>query len=299
MSACPDFAPLPPSTALDTGWLARLQLQAHRDGERTVTRSRHQGPLRVLRHLYPEGPRIAHEVLVHPPSGLVGGDRLHLDLELEAGSHVLVSTPGSTRFYRSEGARATQSVQARLAAGARLEWLPLETIAHPGCQARNEVRIELAPGAELFWSDVLCLGLPASGQAFDHGCFEQALDVTGHWRERARIEGRDRLLLDGGPGLAGRRCLGTLLMVRATPWQRTELTDWCEASQALIETHEAHLPPALGLRAGVTAPGPQVLLMRVLAQQAEPVQRLLRATWALWRERAWGLAPQPPRTWAF
>lgn len=295
-SACPE---LPHPDAPPPGWLARLQVHAQREGARTVTRSRHQGPLRVLRHLYPEGPAIAHEVLVHPPSGLVGGDRLEIDLQLDAGSHVLLSTPGSTRFYRSVGPWASQTVTARLGEGARLEWLPLETIAHPGCRARNEVRLDLAPGAELFWSEVLCLGLPASGQDFDHGCLEQSLDVSGHWRERARLDGSDRLLLDSGPGLAGRRCLGTLLMVRAAPWQRAELGEWCEASHALIEAHEARHPAALGLRAGVTAPGPQVLLMRAMAQQAEPVQALLRATWAMWRERGWGLAPLPPRTWAF
>ncbi|MDL5030300.1 urease accessory protein UreD [Pelomonas sp. APW6] len=300
-SACPDpdVSVAPGGPAPGAGWLARLQLQAQREGERTVTRSRHHGPLRVLRHLYPEGPRIAHEVLVHPPSGLVGGDRLEIGLDLDAGSHVLMSTPGSTRFYRSNGPWAAQRVEARLGEGARLEWLPLETIAHPGCRARNEVRVEMAPGAELFWSEVLCLGLPASRLAFDHGCFEQSLDIVGQWRERALLDGTDALLLDSGPGLAGRRCLGTLLMVRAEPWQRTDLTDWCEASHALIETHEARVSPALGLRAGVTAPGPQVLLLRVLAQQAEPVQALLRATWALWRARAWGLTPLPPRTWSF
>ncbi|MEO7850759.1 MAG: urease accessory protein UreD, partial [Rubrivivax sp.] len=149
------------------GWHARLQLHYRRDGERCVARARHEGPLRILRSLYPEGPCICHHVLVHPPGGIVGGDVLTLQATLEADTHALITTPGATRFYRSDGETAEQHVQAHVEAGARLEWLPLETIAYSGCQAANRMRFELAPGAEMIGWDVLALGLPASGQGFD------------------------------------------------------------------------------------------------------------------------------------
>ena len=50
-------------------WHAHLQLHYHHDGTRTVAHDRHEGPLRVLQRLYPEGPAICHHVLVHPPAG--------------------------------------------------------------------------------------------------------------------------------------------------------------------------------------------------------------------------------------
>ncbi len=150
----------------DSGWQARLELHYTLRKGRSVAQDRHVGPLRVLKPLHPEGPAICHHVLVHPPGGLVGGDRLHLQVQVDEGAHALLTTPGATRYYRSKGVLASQQVDLRLAAGARLEWLPLETIAHPGCLGLNRVRATLAAGAEMIGWDLLALGLPASAQPF-------------------------------------------------------------------------------------------------------------------------------------
>src|SRR3954463_7875278 len=109
-------------------WHARLHLDYQQESARPVPRFRHAGPLRILQSLYPEGDAICHNVLVHPPGGLVGGDTLTIDIHGAAGSHGLVTTPGATRFYRSEGEVALQDTRIRLDAGARLEWLPLEAL---------------------------------------------------------------------------------------------------------------------------------------------------------------------------
>ena len=102
------------------GWHGHLQLDYSRRGERTIALDRHHGPLRVLQRLYPEGDAVCHQVLVHPPGGIVGGDVLGLDATLAPGSHALITTPGATKFYRSAGPLAQQRVHADLAPGARL-----------------------------------------------------------------------------------------------------------------------------------------------------------------------------------
>jgi len=107
------------------GWHARLSLDLRLEAGRCVARFEHDGPLRILQTLYPEGDAIAHNVLVHPPSGLVGGDTLELSLRAGAGAHGLVTTPGASRFYRSAGEAAIQRTRISLGEGARFEWLPL------------------------------------------------------------------------------------------------------------------------------------------------------------------------------
>src|SRR5437868_2394984 len=68
-------------------WHARLQLTYTRRSARTVAIHSHEGPLRILQTLYPEGDGIAHNVLVHPPSGIVGGDTLDIALHAQEGTH--------------------------------------------------------------------------------------------------------------------------------------------------------------------------------------------------------------------
>jgi urease accessory protein len=273
-------------------WHASLSLQYALEQGRTVARHQHEGPLRILKSLYPEGDAICHNVLVHPPSGLVGGDTLDMQIEAGEGTHALVTTPGATRFYRSEGAEAAQTLHARLAPGARLEWLPLEALAYPGCHALNRAVFELAPEAELLAWDITALGLPQAGRPFEHGRFAQHLEIPGVWLERGVIAADDGLLLNGALGLAGQRCLATLVFAAGAPLARERRERALDAVRSLIEGH------ALRGTAGATAAHEGVLVLRCLAPLVEPAADLLRACWAAWRRELWGLTAVPPRTWS-
>jgi urease accessory protein len=273
------------------GWHGRLELRYRRDGERTVVHDRHHGPLRVLASLYPEAPGICHNVLVHPPGGIVGGDVLEIEAGLAEGAHALISTPGATRFYRSAGEPALQSARARLAPHARLEWLPLETICHREALAHNRLRFELAPGAEMIGWDVLALGLPASGEAFDRGRYVQEIELPGVWLERGTIAGADRLLLDSPLGLAGHRVMATLWFATGTPIARERREVLLDAARATAASNP------LAATCGITSPHEQVVVLRALAARVEPVMQLLTAVWAAWRGLAWALPACAPRIW--
>ena len=99
-------------------WLAHLRLTYRHDEGRTLLTFEHDGPLRVLKNLYPEGPAICHNVLVHPPGGLVEGDTLDIAVHVQAGAHALISSPGATRFYRSAGAPAALQTPIQVDGGA-------------------------------------------------------------------------------------------------------------------------------------------------------------------------------------
>ena len=273
-------------------WHAHLRLDYQLQAGRCVARFEHDGPLRILQSLYPEGDAIAHNVVVHPPGGLVGGDTLEVAVHARGGSHGLVTTPGATRFYRSDGEEALQRTRIVVDDGARIEWLPLEAICHSGCIAANHVSLHLAPGGEVMGWDVTALGLPASGQPFVQGSLLQHIELEGAWLERGRIAANDTALMDGPLGLASNRCTATLFFAAGADISRARRDGILDAARAVIDTHELRDTSA------ATAPGPRVIVVRVLAPLVEPAMQLLKLVRDAWRPQAWNLPATRPRTWA-
>jgi urease accessory protein len=285
LTAAPDAGTSPPP-----GWEAALELGFERREARTVlARRSHRGPLLVQRPFYPEGPGVCHVVVLHPPGGVVGGDRLRVEASVGPGAHALLTTPAATKLYRSAGPQAELHTTLRVAEGATLEWLPQETIAFAGARARQHTRVELAAGARLLGWEVLCLGRPAAGEAFARGEVRHALEV---WRagrpllsEHGRYGGGGALL--AAPwGLGGWPVLATLLAVRpggglAGLWQ----------GAAPREQAAGALGPA-----GVTELN-GVLVGRCLAPHADAARRWLLAAWQALRPALTGAAPCPPRIW--
>ncbi|RZI96853.1 MAG: urease accessory protein UreD [Variovorax sp.] len=273
-------------------WHARLQLDYTNESDRSVARFRHDGPLRILQSLYPEGDAVCHNVLVHPPGGLVGGDTLDIGISVGAGSHGLVTTPGASRFYRSEGELALQRTRIALAPEARFEWLPLEAICYSGCRAENRISIDAKPGAELIGWDLTALGLPNANQPFERGTLLQHIEVPGAWLERGRIDAADERLLQSPIGLAGQRCMATLFFVAGTPIAKARRDALLDIARGFADAH------ALKESAGATSPQPQVIVLRVLAPVVEPAMQLLRQVWMAWRAELWALRAAPPRIWS-
>jgi urease accessory protein len=273
-------------------WRADLKLDYTLESQRTVVRYLHQGPLRILQSLYPEGDQICHNVLVHPPGGLVGGDTLDIQVTVAEGAHGLVSTPGATRFYKSGGHPALQQVVAHLADNAKLEWLPLEAIAYNDCEATNRAIFNLAPSAELITWDVTALGLPSSDMAFTQGHFQQHLEIPGVWLERGNIRGEDTRWLNSPLGLAGSKCLASLVFASGSAIDSDRTTQALVAAREVIESHP------LRLQAGITCAHPQVIVLRVMSPLVEPTMDLLKKVWAVWRHTLWALPSTPPRIWS-
>lgn len=273
------------------GWHARLALDYAQEGGRTVARFAHEGPLRILQSLYPEGDATCHNVLVHPPGGLVGGDTLDLKVTAAAGAHGLITTPGAARFYRSEGPAAVQRTQIEAAEGARLEWVPMETLYYPACVAENHLTMALAPGAELLGWDVAALGLPHAGKPFLQGKVLQHFALGDAWLERGRIDAADIRLMDGPLGLAGHRCVATLFFCTGSDLSRQRREAVLDAARAVLDAHPQ-------LAAGATSPHPRVVVVRVLAGLVEPAMDLLKATRLAWRTTLWNLSAAQPRGWS-
>ena len=275
---------LPLSTALFTpSWHAELELAYARFGDCTrPVKRRHLGPLRVQKHLYAEGPEVCQHIIVHPPGGIAGGDRLNISARVEQDAWAQITSPGAAKWYRAAGP-AYQQLELQVAAGATLEWLPQETIVYSAAQAELTTSIELEGDARLFYWDVVALGRPASGERFDLGHFQAHLDIRRDgrllWHERQRITGGDGLL-DSPIGLDGHPVFATLLVTGEID---AELLERCRSLGHAVRGDLTQLP---GL-----------LVARCLASEALLASAWLIDLWRLLRPALLGREAQPPRIW--
>ena len=275
---------LPATHALFTpSWHAELELGYARFGDctRPVTR-RHLGPLRVQKHLYAEGPQVCQHIIVHPPGGIAGGDRLAISARVEADAWAQLTSPGAAKWYRATGP-AYQTLDLKVAAGATLEWLPQETIVFSAAQAELRTTIDLEGDARLFYWDMVALGRPASGERFDRGHFQSQLDIRRDgqllWHERQRIQGGDGLL-DSPIGLDGQPVFATLLVSGEID---SELLERCRSVPTRVR---GDLTQLHGL-----------LVARCLAGEALHARAWLIELWRLLRPALLGREAVPPRIW--
>lgn len=274
--------------AARSGWQARLALGFERRAETTLLVQReHYGPLRVQKALYPEGPAVCHAIVLHPPGGIVGGDRLDISLAAGGGAHALLTTPGAGKWYRSGGRPAQHVLNVRIGRAAVIEWLPQETIVFDGADAQMHTHVQLAAGGMFCGWEILCLGRTAAGEGFSHGQLDLATRIESEgrplWVERGRLSGGSAWL-DAAAGLAGRPVSATLLLA-GTGVQR----EWLDACLAV--------PTAAGLLTGVTAL-PEVLVARCLAPCTEAARAWLSEVWKRLRPAALGKAAVVPRIWS-
>jgi len=267
-----------------SSWKASLALEfSFADQKTRLTGKVHDGPLVVQKPLYPEGDRVCHAIIVHPPGGIAGGDELNLNVNAKQHSSALLTTPGAAKWYRSAGAWARQS----LSFGVRglLEWLPQETIVFDGALAQAACDVDLAADAGLIGWDIVCLGRTGSGERFRRGSYRFSTQLRREgrllWLERGRIDGGGKLL-DSPAGLGGHPVFGTLFASFPLV-EKTILEDMRKQN------------PVEGKGAVTLLPG--VLLARYLGDSTEAARRYFISLWRILRPRLAGLDAVEPRIW--
>lgn len=281
---------LPTQPSRPAHLLATLALGFGRDGQTTrLTRREHFGPLRVQKALYPEGPDIAHAIIVHPPGGVVGGDELRIDVAVADGAAALVSTPGAAKWYRANGQVSRQRLSMDVGPDSALEWLPQETIFFNEADVQLETTVNLRGNARFIGCDILCFGRTASGEQFNAGRVRQQLRVLRDgqplWLEQGRLLGgsaqmRSPLGLDGHTVCASLVAIGLPM------------------SGALMQSLRERCSTAAG---GVGKFGAtqmkSALLVRYLGDSSEVARHVMLAAWQLLRPALLGRAPAELRIW--
>jgi urease accessory protein len=277
------------SESMRSGWQGRLDLSFERRDSRTLlARRRHIGTLLVQKALYPEGPGTCHVAILHPPGGIAAGDDLRIQASLGGGARAVLTTPGATKWYRSEGRQARQRCRFCAAEDSVLEWLPRENILFDGSNLSMTLEVELSANAKYFGWDILSFGRRASGERWRHGSLQMYSRIrrAGRtlWLERADIQAGSGFA-QSPVGLAGSSVCGTFVVAG------------CDAESALLARCRQARPPSGSARVGITRV-PGMLIARYLGDSVEEGFGWFTRLWTVLRPELSGLSACLPRVWA-
>lgn len=276
-------------------WLARFSAEfSAQHGDTRLGKTQHFGPLRVQRPFFPEGPECLHFYLLHPPGGLVGGDQLSIDLTLQDGAHVLMTTPSAGKIYNNiSGIPQGQHVSISVAEGSILEYLPQENIVFDGADGQLTTTIDVAGDGLFVGWEITCLGRFESEQFFEQGQLMQSLmlrrDGLPLFSDRLQLSAPSALQASH-VGFQNFHVFGTFLI------NRTVMTDTNELGEKIVAWQEDVNSSHQQLTVAVTQK-PDVFIARILGNKAEQVRNCFEQLWAQLRSDVIGKQPCAPRIW--
>ncbi|MAM85841.1 MAG: urease accessory protein [unclassified Hahellaceae] len=309
--------PVPAEPELvERSWLAELHMRYRpdRSGRKTVADLLSVcGPLKVQRGFYPEmpakadrlPPAVCHSYILHPPGGIVSGDRLAINITVAHDARALITTTSATRIYRVDERQVPQRQKLKLevASGATLEWLPLENIFFAGSRADFDTEIILHEGSALFYREISCLGRPASGIPFDesaHSFLRQRLRLmtaegSPIHEERIAIHSDN---MRNRAQMGEFSVTGSLLVHGFQSAQLDSFTGAVHASllDELREAIDAAFPDSSACLALTSKPG--LLICRYLGHESGEATALFDLMWHQLRPHLLDCLAVPPRIWA-
>ncbi|QOI10946.1 urease accessory protein UreD [Blochmannia endosymbiont of Colobopsis nipponica] len=262
-------------------WLGTLELGFGFSNGRTVlVKYKHCGPFLIQRPFYPEGDSLPHVYLLHPPGGLVGGDRLVLDVNLFSSTRVLLTMPSANKFYRSAKSHVVINQRFIIGSNSTLEWLPSCSIFFPKSKVIINTIFFLAYSSRLIGFDSLCFGFPALQEVFE-GCTlinNLCINLPNHVGLRDKLKINQYSLKK----LGGHQISSTFFAIPVNQFMLDEVRSYLQSSN--ISFFGATLLDDL-------------LVVRLLDNDNRVVNRILRCMWGIIRPSIIGCKAVPPRIW--
>lgn len=153
-----------------------------RDGTTRLERLYQEGAAKIRLPARGDGPLEA--ILINTAGGLTGGDRLAWDIEAGEDTAVTVTTQACEKVYRTTAGHAEVTCKVVGRSGARVAWLPQETIVYDRSAFRRTLDVTLAEDAEALLVEATIFGRRAMGETVR----------TAIFRDRWRVRCGDRLV---------------------------------------------------------------------------------------------------------
>lgn len=269
-------------SALDlAGKHGRLKLIFRVSGEKTVLRDgAWAAPLKIAKPFYLERSGEAFIYLLNPTGGMVRGDSHILEVSLEAGAEVFLTTQAATKIYKTPGGGVEQKCTFQVGEEALLEYFPDPVIPFAGSRFNGETEVLLSAGATVFLGEILAPGRTQRGEIFQ---FDR-------YYSRTRVYNREGVsvlwdVIDLEPGQWNYKARG--LYENHTHLAHLFIFSGGIKPELADELHEfiTHFPNVLGSSSLTCCGG---IMVRLLGKRSSELEIILRGCWDLARQRLLG-----------
>ena len=211
-------------------------------------------------------------MLLNTAGGITGGDVMQCDLHAGRNSTLTATTQACERIYKAQpGQTGVIRNMLRVDPGARLNWLPQETILFDHCNLDRALSIDLAEGASLLMVEPMVFGRMTMQERLTHAKLRDRIDIrrSGQplYLDRVCLEGDVSAHLDQAFIANGAHAMANVVFVHPS-------------AEAKLDPLRALLPDA----AGASLLGDDILVARILASDSFklregllPVLRLLNS----------------------
>jgi urease accessory protein len=180
----------------------------------------------ALKLLFPRRADDVHAILINTAGGITGGDRFDISGKAGADTRLTISTQAAERVYRAQPHQTGRvHTNLRVQSGARLNWVPQETILFDGCALHRSLSVDLDEGAEFLMVEPVIFGRRAMGEELRDVRFDDRVSIRRAgdeiYRDGVHIWGDAAAQMDRPAIGGGARAMASLVLAR--PGAETQL----------------------------------------------------------------------------
>jgi urease accessory protein len=253
------------------------------NGRTAITSQRSRPPLQIFGLQSADRYGGAYLQIVNPCGGLFEGDRAEIEVSLQRGARLYLTTQAATKIYPAGHGEVTcQHVRLQVAAGAVLDYFRLPLIPFARSLYAQETTIQVESGGICLVAEVLAPGRVARGEHFAYSMLRSRVEG---WVDGQLALFEQIILLPEensyeGLGILDGKCYVASLYVLTS-----------QALERCIPGWNRHLTEQYGECIGITTLAHGGLVVRILGQTGQEVLRRLDAAHRLIREEGLGLPP--------
>lgn len=128
------------------------------------------------------GRAVPEAVLINTAGGLTGGDRLAWHATAGPGASLVATTQACEKIYRASAGEARVACRLAVGDGARLSWLPQETILFDRSGLARRIEADVEGDGELTIVEACIFGRTAMGESVDRAVFSDRWHVRHEGR---------------------------------------------------------------------------------------------------------------------